>query len=233
MTFLQAQAYLNSFVDYERINDYSYAQNINLERILFFLKSIGNPHKGLRAIHVAGTKGKGSTCAFIASILQKAGLRVGLYTSPHLQTFQERIRILDSTHKTRECNGIFADMISEADICRHVECLKPAFKEFTQRSSWGALTFFEAYTAIAFLHFKEQKVDFAVLETGLGGRLDATNVADSLACIITPISYEHAEVLGSSLEEIAQEKAGIIKNKQQVVVVAPQEESALQKIESR
>lgn len=179
---------------------------------------LGNPQKDLRAIHIAGTKGKGSVCAFIASILREAGFKVGLYTSPHLIDVRERIRI--------------GEKIAKKDFSRLIEKIKP-YAEKLRETELGRLSYYEVLTACAFLYFKQARVDFAVLETGIGGRLDATNTVSSLVCAITPISYEHTRVLGSTLAEIATEKAGIIKTKDRIVICAPQRKEALKVIRKR
>ena len=230
MTFLETQEYLNSFVNYEILTDFSYKDDFRLERIQDFLSSIDNPQKDLKCIHIAGTKGKGSTCAFIAYILRRAGFKTGLYTSPHLESFRERIRVFDpNSSKVEDFEG----MISEADICEYVERLKPAIEKFIKESKWKRLSFFEVFTALSFLHFKDSNVDFAVLETGMGGRLDATNTVDPLVCGITPISLEHTQRLGNTLEAIAVEKAAIIKNKNQIVICAQQPKEVLDVIKKR
>ncbi len=151
----------------------------------------GNPEMRFPSIHVAGTNGKGSTCAFLASIFMEAGYRVGLYTSPHLVRFNERIKI----------NGI---EIIDDDIVRYVRILKSVV------DSTNA-TFFEATTCVAFMHFAENDVDIAILETGMGGRLDATNIVRPLISVITNVGYDHTKELGDTLPEIAFEKGGIIK----------------------
>jgi len=233
MTYPETIKYLESFVNYEKIPAYPYKESLKLERIKDFLSLIGNPQDSLRCIHVAGTKGKGSTCAFITYILREAGYRVGLYTSPHLSDFRERIRILDTRHKTQDTRKEFEGMISKKDLIDLTAKLKPTIDKYNKISQYGPLSFFEIYTSLAFVYFKTNKIDFAVLETGLGGRLDATNTVNPLVCTITPISYEHTDKLGKTLKEIATEKAGIIKrHKTQdtrhklVVVSAPQEEEA-------
>lgn len=154
----------------------------------------------LPCIHVAGTNGKGSVSVFLAEILSQAGLHVGLYTSPHLNCFTERIRI-DGVASSRD------------DICTLAETVRRCSENIP-------LTFFEATTAMALLAFREAGVDVAVIETGLGGRLDATNIVDPLLCLITPVSFDHCEHLGSTLAEIAREKAGIIKPGVPVIVGA-------------
>ena len=162
-----------------------------LKRVLLFLDRIGNPQKKIRTIHVAGTNGKGSTCAIIASILQAAGYKVGLYTSPHLIRFNERIRVDN-------------EKISDEEIVSFIHNHRSLIDEIDT-------TFFETTTAMAFDHFRRRKVDIAVLETGLGGRFDATNVVTPLLSVITPIGKDHEEFLGNTLAKITREKAGIIK----------------------
>ncbi|MFA5832986.1 MAG: folylpolyglutamate synthase/dihydrofolate synthase family protein [Bacteroidota bacterium] len=169
-----------------------------LRNIRALLKSAGNPHKSFRTIHVAGTNGKGSTSSMIAAILTAAGYKVGLYTSPHLVTFNERIRI----------NG---KMIPTKEIARYTELLR-------QQIIKQKTTFFEATTTIAFKYFADQKVDIAVIETGLGGRLDSTNVLTPMVSIITSIGKDHTELLGNTILSIAKEKAGIIKRNVPVII---------------
>lgn len=171
---------------------------LGLESTLLLLDQIGNPHKKLKCFHIAGSNGKGSTASFIASILVEHGYKVGLYTSPHFVRFNERIKI----------NG---REISDEKIVQFVSKLEKYIDECRP-------TFFELTTALAFKYFAEEKVDYAVIETGLGGRLDATNVIDPLASVITSISLEHTAHLGNTLEKIASEKAGIIKKKKPVFI---------------
>jgi len=242
MTFPETIQYLESFINYEKILLYPYKESLRLERINNFLAGIGNPQDSLRCLHIAGTKGKGSTCAFITYILREAGYRVGLYTSPHLSDFRERIRVL--SHKPQATSHKppieFEGMISEDELTDLVERLRPAIEKYNQKSKYGPLSFFEVYTSLAFIYFKENKVDFAVLETGLGGRLDATNVVNPLVCAITPISYEHTQKLGNTLTEIAREKTGIIKSHRSevtghrlIVISAPQEDEAMKVVRKR
>lgn len=187
-----------------------------LERITALCKTLGNPQQHLPVIHVAGTNGKGSTSSMLASILHHAGYRVGLYTSPHVVRFNERIRISGT-------------MISDNDILR----LAPPLMD-TAAAMGG--TFFEVTTAMALAYFAEHRVDVAIIETGLGGRLDATNVVTPLVSVITGIDYDHMEYLGTTLTEIAGEKAGIIKHGAPAVlgpllaVRDPAEQSAIRNV---
>jgi len=230
MTYPETLKYLESFINYERYPAWPYKESLRLERIENFLKIIGNPQEGLKCIHVAGSKGKGSTCAFIAYILRESGFKVGLYTSPHLCDFRERIRILLPEAGRVKVNTGFEGTISRQELAGITTAIKPGIVRFNKSSKFGPLTFFEAITAVAFLYFKKKNVDFAVLETGLGGRLDATNMVKPLVSVITPISYEHTQKLGNTLGLIAQEKAGIIKFKTEVIS-APQRNEAMQVIE--
>ncbi len=243
MTYQETIRYLESFINYEKTSSYPYKESLKLERIKDFLLFIGNPQHDLKCIHIAGTKGKGSTCAFVSYILKEAGFKVGMYTSPHLSDFRERIRILRPSSKglAPKSKKVFEGMIPRRDLVSLVERLKPAIERFTKNSKFGPLSFFEVYTALAFVYFKAKAVDFMVLETGLGGRLDATNTVRPLVCAITPISYEHTQKLGNTLGAIAAEKAGIIKSHQVtkspshrlIVISAPQEKEALKVIRSR
>jgi dihydrofolate synthase/folylpolyglutamate synthase len=169
-----------------------------LRNIRGLLVSAGNPERGFPTIHVAGTNGKGSTAAFLASAFMEAGYRTGLYTSPHLVRFTERIRI----------NG---REISEKRLAAYVAALRPAVEK-------TRATFFEATTAVAFRYFADERVDIAIVEVGLGGRLDATNTLAPLASVITTIGFDHMEYLGPTLPAIAREKGGIIKRRTPVIV---------------
>ncbi len=211
MTYEEAIVYLESFINYERKSNFQYKTALKLERMVKFLSELGNPQSNMTVVHIAGTKGKGSTAAFAAHILKEAGLRVGLYTSPHLVDFRERIRILDLNNTAEEHNS-FPGMILKNDFAQVMETIKPVVENFRQSLfSCGDLTFFEILTAMALVYFKHSSTDVVVLETGLGGRFDATNAVDSNVSIITPISYDHERILGNTLPEIAFEKAGIIK----------------------
>jgi dihydrofolate synthase/folylpolyglutamate synthase len=177
-----------------------------LANIRNILKSLGNPHEKLKTIHIGGTNGKGSTAAMIHTILSRCGYRVGLYASPHLISFTERIRI-----EGRE--------ITEEEVVRLTEHIRGAIRE---RGIPETFTFFDFTTAMAMLYFVEERTDLAILEVGLGGRLDSTNVVDPLLAIITNISLDHRDYLGDTLEKVAQEKAGIIKEGRGVVTAATQ-----------
>lgn len=237
MTYPQAQDYLNSFVNYEWLDSYPYKSSFKLERTQRLLRLLGNPHRTLRAIHIAGTKGKGSTCAFVANILREAGFKTGLYTSPHLVDVRERIRVLRAPGSRPQApeEGI----ISKKDFARLIEKIKP-YAERLRETKSGKLSYYEILTSLAFLYFKKEECGFVVLETGIGGRLDATNAAFSLVCAITPISYEHTRLLGATLKKIAVEKAGIIKlrvqggtNRKPIVITAPQRPAVLKVIRRR
>ncbi len=175
-----------------------------LERVQELSARLNHPERSLRFIHVAGTNGKGSICAMLESIHRQAGRRVGLYTSPHLVSFRERIQI------NRQ-------LMAEADVARLVTALRPALEDFAPDNH---PTFFEAVTVLALQHFAGQGCDLVIWETGLGGRLDATNIVTPLASVITNVQMDHEKWLGSTLPEIAREKAGIIKPGVPVITAA-------------
>ncbi len=181
--------------NYERMSRVGYnPTNFNLARMNRLLASLGNPHRKLRCVHIAGTKGKGSTATMLASMLANCGKTIGLYTSPHLNDVRERIQI----------NG---EMIPATDMTRLMGRIAPAVKRLAKDEP----TYFEILTALGFVYFFEQDVDLAVIEAGLGGRLDSTNVVRPEVCAITSISYDHVQQLGHTLAKIAEEKAGIFK----------------------
>jgi dihydrofolate synthase/folylpolyglutamate synthase len=214
MTFAEALSYLDSFINYERQPQVPYTrESFDLAEFERFLARLHDPHRRLKTVVVAGTKGKGSTAAMIASMAQASGLTVGLYTSPHLCSVCERIRV----------NG---EMISEAAFAELVGDLMPHIEAAGMAGVRRFRTFFEILTAMALVHFERLGVDLAVLEVGLGGRLDATNVATPLVSVITPVSFDHTEVLGDTIPKIAREKSGIIKP-HGLVVTAPQRPEAL------
>ena len=214
LTFADALSYLDSFVNYERQSGVSYTrESFDLKEFERFLARLDDPHRRLKTVVVAGTKGKGSTAAMIASIAQAAGLKAGLYTSPHLCSVRERIRV----------DG---EIVSEETFAALVSELRPHIEAAGMAGVRRYRTFFEILTAMALVHFRHIEVDLAVLEVGLGGRLDATNVATPLVSVITSISLDHTEVLGDTIPKIAREKAGIIKP-YGLAVVAPQRPEAL------
>lgn len=197
MTYQQTLDYLFTKLPmYQRVGAAAYKDN--LDNTLAICKILGNPEKKLKCIHIAGTNGKGSSSHMIASVLQKAGYKTGLYTSPHLTDFRERIKI----------NG---KMIPKTDVTKFVENYKVAFEEIQP-------SFFEWTVGLAFHYFVQQEVDVAVIEVGLGGRLDSTNVISPVVSLITNIGYDHVNLLGDTLQKIGTEKAGIIKAKTPVVI---------------
>jgi dihydrofolate synthase/folylpolyglutamate synthase len=213
MDYRDALLKLYSFTDYGIRGPAVYAPELySLDRVRRFLALLGDPQHSFVAVHVAGTKGKGSTSAMAESILRAHGLRTGLYTSPHLHTFRERIR----------CGG---ELIPEADVIRLLEKIQPMLGEVPN------ITTFEVMTGLALAWFAERHVEWAVLEVGLGGRLDATNVIRPAVAIITSLSYDHTAVLGDTLSKIAREKAGIIKP-DVPLVSAGQAEEALSVLEA-
>lgn len=204
--------YLYSFVDYSLQKIFRYSpEKFDLGRMRELMTSLGDPQRSYRIIHVAGTKGKGSVAALCASAIKENGYRVGLYTSPHLEDFTERIQVE-------------GEPITPQELTELVTEIKPFVAAIPE------LTTFEITTALAFLYFSRRAVEVAVLEVGLGGRLDATNVCEPDVTVITSISYDHTYILGDSLAEIAGEKAGIIKPGVPVVV-SPQLDEARQAIE--
>jgi dihydrofolate synthase / folylpolyglutamate synthase len=188
-----------------------FGQKLGLETMQYLLQLMGKPQQSLRFIHIAGTNGKGSVAAMVHAVLSRVGYKTGLYTSPHLVSFCERFQI----------NG---QPIAEADVVRLVEQLKPLLETVAAHPEFRAPTFFEAVTAMALQYFQEQKVDVIVWETGLGGRLDATNVVTPLVSVITNIAFDHTQYLGETLPEIATEKCGIIKPGVPVVTATVVEE---------
>lgn len=177
--------------------------DLKLERMRALLKLLGDPHDRVRLVHVTGTKGKGSTCAMLASVLRCAGYRVGLFTSPHLEHVEERIQVDGAS-------------ISHAELAARMEELAPVVRSLEVGPSSG-ISFFEIGTALGFLHFCYRRCDVAIVEVGLGGRFDSTNVCNPLVSVITNVGYDHMAQLGNTLEEIAYQKAGIIKRRVPVV----------------
>ncbi len=208
LTFTQTLTDIFSHVDYSRSRQHPYnAETYNLDRMRELCARLGNPQDQFSSLHIAGSKGKGSTAAMAEAILRAAGYKTGLYTSPHMHTFRERIRINGALIEREELVKLWAELRPHAKALHNT-------------------TTFEIITALAFMHFAGQQVDWAVLEVGLGGRLDATNVVRPRACAITSLSYEHTDLLGHTLSLIAFEKAGIIKPGA-AVTVGPQEDEAM------
>lgn len=187
---------------YQRTGKIAYKADIG--NIVKASEILENPHLNFKSVHIAGTNGKGSTAHMIASILQEAGYKVGLYTSPHLKDFRERIKI----------NG---KMISKETVVDFVQQYKTDFEKIK-------MSFFEFTVAMAFNYFSEEKVDISIIETGLGGRLDSTNIIEPLVSVITNIGFDHTSLLGNTLGEIANEKAGIIKKDTPVIIGRKQKE---------
>ncbi len=206
--YQQALDYIYSFIDYERQSRPYELVRYDLRRVTELLVRLGNPHLAAKTVHIAGTKGKGSVAAMTASALTVSGYITGLYTSPHLHTYNERIRIGDR-------------LITDEEVVALVEKLKPEVEAVNEKATYGQLTTFEVTTALGFDYFKSKGADFQVIEVGMGGRLDATNVVQPEVCVITSISFDHMKVLGNTLSQIATEKAGIIKPGS-IVVSSPQ-----------
>lgn len=198
-TYEQAIEYLYGRINYERAHVDSYtSSDFRLDRMRGLLERIGNPQERIPAVHVAGTKGKGSTCAMIAAATRAAGIRTGLYTSPHLTRYEERFTV----------DGALP---APAVVVELVNALRPAVAEMDRLPAKLNPTYFEITTALAWLLFEREGVQLAVLETGLGGRLDSTNVCQPWVTLITNVSRDHTQLLGSTVGAIAAEKAGIIK----------------------
>ncbi|NSW76678.1 MAG: bifunctional folylpolyglutamate synthase/dihydrofolate synthase [Candidatus Atribacteria bacterium] len=210
MKYREAIQYLYNLIDYEKA-PLSYS-DLKLERVRELMERIGNPQKRFPVILVAGTKGKGSTAYFLMRLFSSWGFRCGFHSKPHLFTFRERIRVGETC-------------IPPQDVALLLEYLIPTIEDMEQHSPFGRPTYFEVSVAMALLYFYLQEVDVAVVEVGLGGRLDATNICDPSLTVITPISFDHMEILGDTLSKIAREKAGILR-KDVKLILAPQEEEA-------
>ncbi|MDU7252774.1 MAG: folylpolyglutamate synthase/dihydrofolate synthase family protein [Clostridium sp.] len=207
-------------MDYKEAREYiqskaKFGSNLGLERTEKLLELLKNPHKRLRCIHIAGTNGKGSTTAMISAVLKEAGYKVGMYTSPYIEEFEERIQINNYNIPKDDFSHIITKV---ANVVEKVENM-----------GYGNPTEFEIITVAMFYYFCLKKVDFAVIEVGLGGRLDSTNVLEPILSIITSISYDHMNILGETLEKIAYEKAGIIKKAS--VIAYPQKKESEKIIE--
>src|SRR3990167_5902997 len=218
MTYDDALDYLQTFVNYERAHDAGAMRAVKLDRMRRLCRAFGEPQRRFRSIHVAGTNGKGSICAMLYAMLRAAGLRAGLYVSPHLEDVRERIRVWDGgvTSVPPE-HG--ADWISREAFAQRIAQLQPVL-EAMRRDPDGPPTHFEIVTAAAFLEFAQRRVEVGVVEVGLGGRLDATNVLEPTVAAFGPIALDHTDVLGDDLVLIAREKAGILKPGQLAVTVS-------------
>ena len=197
MTYEDFTNWLNSF--------HTFGVKLDLNRIKHICKKLNNPQKNYKIIHVGGTNGKGSVCRFIGSIISKSGYKTGVYTSPHLERFLERITIDNKEIKKEELTSIYKK-------------IKPVVDDMIKKDNFP--TYFEIVTAIAFLYFKIKKIDIAVIEVGLGGRFDATNIVKPVLSVISNVSMDHQDRLGKTIKKIAFEKAGIIKENIPVVTSA-------------
>ncbi len=219
-TYDEALAYLRQLINYETPQPAPYTpEHFNPDTLEAFLQTLGAPHRAFASVHIAGSKGKGSTAAMVAAVLERAGFRTGLFTSPHLTSIRERTQI------NRQ-------WISPEDFAALVAELRDRVDQLGYRQTARIRTFFELNTALSFLHFARQQVDIAVVEVGLGGRLDTTNVLTPQVAAITPIELEHTRVLGDTLAAIAWEKAGIIKPGS-CVVSAAQAPEVIEVLEQR
>jgi dihydrofolate synthase/folylpolyglutamate synthase len=216
LNYSESVAYLDTYVNYEKLPDYRWTQAaFRLDRRVRMLELIDNPHNIYPSVHVAGTKGKGSTCAFTASVLQAHGKRTGLYVSPHVLDLRERI-------------SIDGRWITEDEFASAMTDLRPVIEQVEREMI--PTTYFEILTALAMWHFAREKIDIAVFEVGIGGRLDATNVVTPVVSVIATIGFDHMDKLGNTLSAIAQEKCGIVKPGVPVVS-APQLPEPMETIE--
>lgn len=213
MKYKEALSYLNSFIDYESILSYNYGHSYSLENLNNLLSYLHEPQNNYLSIIITGTKGKGTIANILNSVISKSGVRTGLFTSPHLLCVRERIQFGNV-------------LISKKEFSKYISLIKRVIigKDVKR------LTYFEVLAAAAFLFFSEKRVEIAILEVGLGGRLDAVNVVSNAVSVITPISYDHTHLLGKSLRKIAKEKCGIIKDNS-FVITGPQKKEAFYVIE--
>ena len=202
MTYDEAIAFWFGRINYEVRS--ALPNDLKLERMRALLRALGDPHERLRIVHVTGTKGKGSTCAMLANVLRSAGYQVGLFTSPHLVHVEERLQV----------NGV---PITHTELAALVTQIAPIVEQMERTSELASPTFFELSAALCFLHFVYRRVEVAVIEVGLGGRYDSTNVCNPLLSVMTSIGFDHMAQLGNTLEAITYEKAGIIKRRVPVV----------------
>lgn len=222
MTYDEALAYLDSLTNFEHMHDPQAMRDVKLERMQALCERLGQPQRLFRSVLVAGTNGKGSICAMIYTILRAANLRVGLYTSPHLHDVRERIRV--SLQPSAGSGEVLddSDAISQDEFAALIDRLRIVMQEWNGHAPGGLPTYFEALTAAALLHFAKSGVRLAVLEVGLGGRLDATNVVEPAVSAFGPVGLDHTDVLGEDLVTIAREKAGIIRPRRAVISASQQ-----------
>lgn len=199
--YLEFQNKIESYISNVK---YSSSINLKLERITHLLELLDNPHYAYDSIHVGGTSGKGSTCTIISNILQTLGYKTGMHTSPHIQIWNERFQINNTLAKTSQLMNLLNRM-------------EPAIKQVAKSNLFGVPSHFEIQIALAFLYFQEENVDVAVIEVGLGGTIDPTNVLPAKVSVLTSVGFDHMEILGDTIEQIATDKAGIIKHNQTVV----------------
>jgi len=220
MTYDEAKDWWFSRVNYELLSPEP--SDLKLDRIRILLERLGNPHQKLRIVHIAGSKGKGSTAAMLAAVFQSDGRRVGLFTSPHLESVEERIQV----------DGVPISRAELASLMGDLRAAAAAPRPGSTAPLDAGLTFFEIVTALGLAHFARRRADIAVLEVGLGGRFDSTNICDPLVSIITSISFDHMQQLGNTLASIAFEKAGIIKPGRPVVsgVIRPEARAVIRQI---
>ena len=226
MTYQEAIAYLDSFVNYEHQRDAHAMREVKLARMRSLCQRLGDPQRRFRSMLVTGTNGKGSICAMLYAMLRESPLRVGLYTSPHLEHVRERIRTSEGG-PTAEESVYGHDWISEAAFAQLITELQPLLERMRGESPEMSPTYFEVLTAVALTYFHRQHIEIAILEVGLGGRLDATNIVEQAVSIISPIDIDHADVLGAHPAIIAKEKAGIIKPSTRLVITTSQHDEVM------
>lgn len=202
MNYPEALEYLDSFTNYEKEKSFKYPEALNLDRMRRLAKEFGNPQNAYPSIIIAGSKGKGSVASILSSILRMENIKTGLYSSPHLVDVRERIQV----------NGL---LISEVRFAEYISKIQKMLDEYSWRKDMP--TYFEVLTAIAFAHFKDMKVQAAVLEVGLGGLYDSTNIAEAKVVGLTPIGLEHTDILGKTIAKIAVQKCGVIKGREAIV----------------
>ncbi len=233
MRYAAARKYVESLVNNEKSLHQSAPQHFHLTRIKRVLKALSDFHKDLKIVHIAGSKGKGSVAAMTASMLKEGGYTVGLFASPHIQDLRERIRLLKKPVAPEVSSPQpFSDLISKRDFAQGVSVITQRMENLHPRDDFR-LTFFEFITVLALYHFHRKRAEIVILETGLGGRKDATSVAPAMISVLTVMTLEHTHILGNTIRKIAGEKAAIIKKTTQEVVVAQQAPEACEVINRR